>query len=47
VSFQSTVDIFAAPVAFEEPVACEGSAGDLPDASVDRLEAHLVAHAGV
>jgi hypothetical protein len=47
VSFQSTVDIFDAHVSFEEPAACEGSAGDIPDAIVDVLEADIGLNAGV
>lgn len=39
VSCESTIGLFAAPVVFEPPTACERAAGDLPDALVDGLEA--------
>jgi hypothetical protein len=47
VSCESPRGIFEAHVSFEQPAACAGSEGDIPDAIVDVLEAEVFAHAGV
>lgn len=46
-SCQSTIDIFNAPVPFEEPAEFEGSEGDMPNALVDLLEADIFPNTGV
>jgi hypothetical protein len=46
VSCESTIGIFDAQVAFEQPAECERAEGDIPDAIVDVLEADIFANAG-
>ena len=45
-SCESTRGIFDSHVAFKQPTACEGPAGDMPDAIVDVLEAAIFPDAG-
>jgi hypothetical protein len=46
-SFQSPIGIFEAHVAFERPAKWERAEGDMPDASVDVLEADIFAKASM
>ena len=43
----STIDIFDAHVACEQPAKCERAEGDMPDAIVDFFAADIFAHAGM
>ena len=46
-SFESTIGIFDAPMAFEQSPACEGAEGDMPDAIINFLKADRCSTADV